>query len=84
MGFMLKEGRSVSDKLIILAWTYVFQPVEVLVSLAARLAVEWLLLFHAHSARVGRTRLRVDDGKSSVAVLVQLLSLVAMSLVVPG
>lgn len=86
MGFMLKEGQPGLKlcSLIILGRTYIFQAVKILVTLAARLAVEWLLLFHAHSARVRRTSLRVDNGKGSVTVLVQLLSLMAMSLVIPS
>lgn len=62
--------------------TYVFETVEVLVTLAADLTLIWLLLFHAESAWVGRRGFRVDDGESAIAILMQLLGLVTVSLVV--
>jgi len=48
----------------------VFEAVEILVSLATRLAIEWLLLFHAQSPRVWSTGLWVDNGESTVSVFV--------------
>jgi hypothetical protein len=62
--------------------TYVFQAVEVLVPLAACFAVERLLLFHTEGTWIRSTSLWVNDRKGSVAVLVQLLGLVTVSLVV--
>lgn len=64
--------------------TYVFQPVQILVTFPASLAVERLFLLHAQRSGVGSASFGVDDGKGSVAVFVQLLRLVTMCLVVSG
>lgn len=64
--------------------TYVFQAVKVLVTLAAGFTAERLLLLHAQRSRIRSTGLRVDDGKGTVSILVQLLCLVTMCLVVPA
>lgn len=62
--------------------TYVFQTVQVLVPFAASLAAERLLLLHAQGAGIGSASLGVDDGEGPIAVLMQLLRLMAMSFVV--
>lgn len=49
--------------------SYVFEPVEILVALAADVALEGLLLLHSESPRVGGRGLGVNDGESAVAVL---------------
>lgn len=64
--------------------THVFQPIQILVAFAAGLAVERLFLFHTHCSRVRGTRFRIYNGECSVAVLVQLLRLMAMCLVIPS
>lgn len=64
--------------------TYVFETVKVLVALAARVAVEGLLLLHALGAGVGGARLGVDNGECSVAVFVELLRLMTVGFVVPA
>lgn len=64
--------------------TYVFETVEVLVSLAACFAIEWLLLLHAESPRIWRTGFGINDGECAVAVLVQLLRLVTVGFVISG
>lgn len=63
--------------------THVFQAVKVLVTLAAGFTAERLLLLHPQCSGVRSTGLRVDDGKGTVSILVQLLCLVTMCLVVP-
>jgi hypothetical protein len=63
--------------------TYIFQPIQILVSLATGFTVERLLLLHAQSSWVGGTSLWVDNREGTVAVFVQLLSLVAVCLVIP-
>jgi hypothetical protein len=47
----------------------VFETVQVLVSLAADVALVRLLLLHAKSSRIRSGSLGVDDGECSVAVL---------------
>ena len=49
--------------------TYIFESVQVLVSLTADLALVWLLLLHAERAWVWRRCLRIDDRKGTVTVL---------------
>jgi len=56
----------------------VFQPVEVLVPLAARFAAVRLLLFHAHGSGIGDGGRGVDDRKGAVRVLFELLVLMAV------
>jgi hypothetical protein len=62
--------------------TYIFEAVEVLVSLIADLTRVGLLFLHAKSTRVWYTRVWVDNGESAVLVLVQLLVRVSMSFVI--
>jgi hypothetical protein len=64
--------------------SHVFQAVKVLVTLAAGFTAERLLFLHAQCSGVRSTGLRVDDGKGTVSILVQLLCLVTMCLVVPA
>lgn len=61
---------------------YVFEAIQILISLPASLAVKGLLLLHTKSAGVRGTGLGVDNGEGTVAVFVQLLRLVAVGLVV--
>ena len=63
--------------------TYVFESVQILVSLATRLAVERLLFLHTKGSGVWRAGFGIDNRKSPVSILVQLLSLMAMCFVVP-
>ena len=56
----------------------IFEAVEVLVPFPAGVALVRLLLLHAHGAWVWLERLRVDDGKGTVRILVQLLRIVAV------
>lgn len=48
----------------------IFEAVQIFVSLPAYVAAEGLFFLHAHRARVGDRRFRVDDGKSAVCVFV--------------
>ena len=64
--------------------TYIFEAVQVLITLAADITLIWLLLLHPERAWIWRRSLRVNNGESTVAVLMKLLGLMAMSLVVPG
>lgn len=64
--------------------TYVFETVQVLVALAANIALEGLLLLHTQSTGVRRARFWIDNREGTVAVLMQLLGRVSMGLVVPG
>ena len=64
--------------------TYIFEAVQVLITLAADITLIRLLLLHPERAWIGRRSLRVNNGESAVAVLMKLLGLMAMSLVVPG
>ena len=63
--------------------TYIFESVQVLVPLVAVLALMGLFLLHAQGARVWSRSLRVDNREGAVAILMQLLSGVAVRLVVP-
>ncbi len=87
---VLEEGEGVSCcSLARRSWrvvvvTHIFEPVQVLVPLAAEVAFVWLLLLHAQGARIRSARLRVDNGESAIPVLVQLLGGMAVSLVVPA
>lgn len=56
----------------------VLEPVEVLVPLAADIALVRLFLFHAERSRIGGQCRRVDDGEGAVRVLLQILSIVAV------
>ena len=58
--------------------TVVLEAVEVLVPLATNLAAIWLLLLHTNSARVWYGCSRVDYGKGTIGVLLQLLILVTV------
>lgn len=61
-----------TQKLRVALWrvsAMVLEAVEVLVSLATHLASVGLLLLHADSAGIGYRGERVDDGESSVLVL---------------
>jgi hypothetical protein len=62
---------------------YIFETVEILVSLSTCLTVERLLLLHAQGSWVRSTGLGVHNGEGSIAVLVQLLCLVTVCLVIP-
>ncbi len=66
-----------------LRMTYVFQPIQILVSLATDIAFVRLLLFHAESSWVGGRSLRIHDRKRAVSILMQLLRLVTVRLVIP-
>jgi hypothetical protein len=50
--------------------THIFEAVQILVALAASLAMEGLLLLHALGARIRSTSLWVDDGERPVTVFV--------------
>jgi len=50
--------------------SYIFEPVEVFVSLAAHVTLERLLFFHACCAWVGSASLWIHNGKGAIAVLV--------------
>lgn len=63
--------------------TYVFQPVQVLVPLATDVAFVRLLLFHAKSSRIRCRGLGVNNRECAITIFMELLSLVAMGLVVP-
>ncbi len=58
--------------------TYIFETVEILVSLAASLAVKWLLLLHAESSGIWCTGFRIHNGECAVSVFVQLLRQMAV------
>lgn len=60
----------------------VFKTVEVLVSLVANIAFVWLLFLHANCAGVGLIVLGVEDREGAVAILLQALILMAVSLVI--
>jgi hypothetical protein len=62
--------------------THVFKTIQVLISFAAGFAAKGLLLLHAQGAWIRSTRLRVNDGKGTIAVLVQLLGLMAVRFVI--
>lgn len=61
---------------------YVFQAVQILVTLATNVALIWLLLLHAECAGIGRRCLGIHNGESPIAILMELLSLMSMRLVV--
>lgn len=50
--------------------TYIFETVEILIPLAASLAVEWLFFLHSKGSGVGRARFGVNDGKRAIPVFV--------------
>ena len=83
--FVLREvsQTTISERDVVRQITYVFESVQILVSLATRLAVERLLFLHTKGSGIRRAGLGIDDRKSSVSILVQLLSLMAMCFVVP-
>ena len=56
----------------------IFEAVEVLVALAAGLALVGFVLLHALGARVGLEGVRVDDGEGAVGVGVEGLRVVAV------
>lgn len=53
------------------AWgdAYIFQTVQVLISLATDVALVRLLLLHSQSTGIRSGRLGIDNGKCSIAVL---------------
>lgn len=63
--------------------TYVFEAIQVLVAFATDVTLEGFLFLHAKGAGIGCRGLGVDNGERAIAVLVQLLACVTMSLVVP-
>ena len=62
--------------------THIFETVQVLVALSARLALERLLLFHAHGSWVRSTCLWIYNGEGAVLILMQPLGGVPVRLVV--
>lgn len=56
----------------------VFESVEVLVPFAAYITAVRFFFLHTKGARVRNRRLRVDDGESSVGVVMELLIVVTM------
>jgi hypothetical protein len=56
----------------------VFQPVEVLVALAASLTSVWLLFLHANGTRVGDRGFGIDDRERAVAILFEFLATVTV------
>ena len=56
----------------------VFETVQVLVPFPADLASIWLLLLHADGSGIWNGRERIDDGESSVVVLLELLVLMTV------
>ena len=56
----------------------VLEAIEVLVALATRFALVWLVFFHAERAGVRRMRVRIHDRVGAVGVLLKLLGLVAV------
>ena len=77
---LLQAGLRVAHRAVLLV---VFQAVEVLVPLAADVALEGLLLLHAQGAGIGCRGLRVHDGEGAVAVLVELLRVMSVLLMIP-
>ena len=62
--------------------TYIFQAVQILVAFATDLAFVRLLLFHTECAWIWCRGFRIDNGECSVAIFVEALCLMAMSLVI--
>jgi hypothetical protein len=60
----------------------VLEPVQVLVTFLADIALVRLLLFHAHCPRIGGLGIRVDNGECPVSIFMQ--SLIVMSMLFPS
>ncbi len=64
--------------------TYIFQTIQVLVSLVTVFTLVWLLLLHSSFTGIRRRCLGIDDGKGAVSIFMQLLVLMTVLLVVPA
>jgi len=60
----------------------VLEPVQILVSLLADVALVRLLLLHTHSAGIWRLGVRVNDRKGAISVLMESLVVVSVRFVI--
>lgn len=84
LGSLCRRWRTIGEWILDLRLTgwgmlcVVFEPVEILVAFAARVAAVGLVLLHANCARIWFVGFGIDDAEGSVGVCVERLAVVAM------